>query len=546
MAGPVDPRLLRRARATRNYLVAGVGVGIATAILVIIQAWLLSRSVVEIFATHRLDHPEWLAGLAAVVAARAGLGWLNQWIAARSAAAVKSQLRSDIVAARLAAPAAGTPTAELVTLMTKGLDALDGYFSKYLPQLALAATVPFIVGAVILATDWVSAITLAVTLPLIPIFMALIGWRTQASMDKRWAVMNRLARHFGDLIAGLPTLQAFGRAKAQSRGVAATEEANRRQTMTTLRLSFLSSFALEFLSMLSVAVIAVGIGLRVVAGQMEFWPGLFVLVLAPEAYTPIRMVGVHYHDSADGVAAANQAFDVIDAAHPASGDTDAPSLAEHPLIFDAVSYTYPGAPKPALRDVSFEVAPSEVVAIAGRSGGGKSTALHALMGLLTPTAGAIRIGEVDLADVDATGVRAQLAWVGQEPGMITGTIADNVALGLPREQRSDPDPAVITEALRRAGGAELDPTRHVGDDGEGLSAGERRRVALARALLRIDHGARLLVLDEPTAGLDADTEADVIRHLRATAQHAGALVVTHRPAVLAAADRVVEIGGAAA
>lgn len=523
---------------------AGLAVGVATALFAIAQAWLLASLVVEAWRTQTLAHPERMALLALCFVGRAGLAWLNQTLAVRSAASVKSQLRDDIVAARLRNPLEATSAAQQVTLLTKGLDALDGYFSKYLPQLGLAATVPLIVGVVILATDWISAAILAVTIPLIPLFMALIGWATQARMDRRWFVQQRLAQHFGDLIAGLPTLQAFGRASAQTRGLEQTEEQHRRETMGTLRWSFLSSFALEIISMLSVAVIAVGIGLRLVAGQLTLLPGLFVLLLAPEAYNPIRLVGTHYHDSADGVAAADAAFAAIDASPERGGTAAAPSPADAPVVVDAVDFRYPGTPVPVLDCFSLRLDPGEIVALSGASGGGKSTVLGLVLGFLAPDAGAVRVGDVALTDVDPASWRHHIAYVAQVPGMTHGTIADNVALGLPPEQRLSPDPKIIRDALERAGGAALDPARPVGDDGEGLSGGERRRVALARALVRMDHGASLLILDEPTAGLDAATEAlaiDGIRALRDAGRPAGALVVSHRPAVLAAADRVVTL-----
>ncbi|MFT4108035.1 ABC transporter transmembrane domain-containing protein, partial [Propionicimonas sp.] len=313
MAGPIDPRLLRRARATRGYLVAGVAVGSTTAILTIAQAWLLSRSLSDIFASGTLATLGWaVAGLALVFGLKAVLAWANEWLAQRASAAVKSQLRRDIMAARLDRPLDATSSGGLVTLVTQGLDALDGYFSKYLPQLLLAVTVPLLVGVAVLTSDLLSAVILALTLPLIPLFMALVGWTTEAITKRRWAVQTRLANHFADLIAGLPTLQVFGRARAQAEGLRRSEAAHRSETMRTLRVSFLSALVLELLATLSVAVIAVTIGFRVVYGQLDLATALFILILAPEAYLPVRQVGVHYHDAADGLAAVESAFALID------------------------------------------------------------------------------------------------------------------------------------------------------------------------------------------------------------------------------------------
>lgn len=320
MAGPIDPRLLKRARATRTYLGAGIAVGSLTAVATLGQAWLISQSVADIVGTRTLATLGWaVGGLAAVFGVKAILTWAGEWLGHRAAAAVKSQLRRDLMAARLARPVDSPgSTAGLITLVTQGLDALDGYFSKYLPQLALAVTVPLVVGVAILGADLTSALIVALTLPLIPVFMALVGWTTETLTKRRWKVQTRLAGHFADLVAGLPTLQVFGRAKAQAEGLRRSEAAHRSETMRTLRISFLSALVLELLSTLSVAVIAVTVGFRVLYGDLDLATALFVLILAPEAYLPVRQVGVHYHDAADGIAAADAAFALINAGEPGS------------------------------------------------------------------------------------------------------------------------------------------------------------------------------------------------------------------------------------
>ena len=531
--GPLDPRLLRRGRATLGYLIAGVAVGSATAVLTLVQASALARALGDIFATPTLTVLQqvfWL--LVAVFAGKAVLAWLNQWLAHRAAAAVKSRLRRDVLAARLADPVdPGSSTASLVTLLTQGLDALDGYYSKYLPQLVLAVTVPLIIGIAILTADFASAIVVALTLPLIPIFMALVGWTTEARTRKRWLVQTRLAGHFADLVAGLPTLQVFGRARAQAEGLRRSEDAHRGETMGTLRISFLSALVLELLSTLSVAIVAVGIGFRVVFDQVDLTTAFFVLILAPEVYLPVRQVGVHYHDAADGMAAAESAFAIIESAPTTPPRTASAPVPNAPrLSVDALSHTYPGAQAPALAPVGFDLHPGELMVVTGPSGCGKTTLLNALMGFIAPTAGRVL---VDGAALDAASRRERIAWVGQTPGMISGTIADNVRLGDP-----DADDAAVRQALRQAGGGSLDPARGVGDDGEGLSAGERRRVAVARALLWVASGrADLLVLDEPTAGLDEGTETALLDALDGVTT----LAVSHRPAVIARADRVLTL-----
>ncbi len=529
--GPVDPRLLSRARATRFFLGAGVAAGTATAILVIIQAWLLARTISSFSGAATLDGlTTTLILLAVVLLGRAALTWLTTWLAHRSAAAVKSQLRHDIMAATLQAPGS-TPSASLVTLMTQGLDGLDGYFSKYLPQLVLAVTVPLFVGAAILFSDWGSAVIIAVTVPLIPLFMAMVGWTTEARVRRRYRYQTRLARHFADLVAGLPTLQVFGRAKAQAEGLRRTEDANRTETMGTLRISFLSALVLELLSTLSVAIIALTVGTRLVYYGIDFRTALFVMILAPEVYLPIRQVGVHYHDSADGIAAAEAAFVEIDRLQTSSGTA---AVGTGPIVVEELTHSYGDVV--ALPPTSFVLAPGEVVALSGPSGGGKSTLLAALLGFLTPTAGSVTVDGVGPADTTGRAWRRRFAYVPQTPGLIAGTVADNVRLADP--QAGDDE---VREVLAAAGAPELELGHLVGDEAEGLSAGERRRVGIARALLRIRRDADVLVLDESTAGLDADSEATVVEGVRASG--ASAIVVSHRPAVLAAADRVVQVGG---
>ncbi|EPD32483.1 thiol reductant ABC exporter, CydD subunit [Propionimicrobium lymphophilum ACS-093-V-SCH5] len=546
MPAPLDKRLVQRATATRNFLVAVALTGIGTSLLVIVQAWLIAKAVGGSFDRAQEGLPGMLPGIAKyagllilVFAARGVLSWLDSWLGHRASAKVKSQLRRDIMAARLSRPAdSSTPSGTLITLLTKELDALDGYFAKYLPQLAKAATIPIIVVAVILLADWQSAVICVVTVPLIPIMMALIGWKTQDQVNRRFKVQSRLANHFADLVSGLQTLQVFGRAKAQIKGLKVSEDASRKETMKTLRLAFLSSGVLELLATLSVALVAVTIGFRVVYGHVDLTNSLFVLVLAPEVFLPVRMVGQLFHDSANGTAAANAALNYIERAESGLGSgTEAPgSLTSAEIVFDEVTMRYPNADEDSLTNFSMTLRPGEVTALVGRSGGGKTTTLSLLLGFEQPTSGQITVDDAPLSQLNLGAWREQIAYVAQEPGMINGTIADNIRLGDPEATEEQ-----MRSALDRSGGELLDLSRHVGDDAEGLSAGERRRVAMARALLRIElGGANLLVLDEPTAGLDQKTEARVVDSLRSSG--VGALIVTHRDAILNLADQVIEVG----
>lgn len=326
---PVDPRLLRHARASRAFVAGSVLLGLAGAGLVIAQAMLIAEIVVGGFQdgldAAGLRTP--LLLLAAVAAGRAAVAWLTELCAHRASATVKSQLRGRLLARATELGPSWLTTqrsGELTTLATRGVDALDDYFSRYLPQLGLAVVVPVAVLARIVTEDWISAATIAVTLPLIPAFMVLIGWATQSRMDRQWKLLSRLSGHFLDVVAGLPTLKVFGRAKAQAESIRAITGDYRRATLRTLRIAFISSFALELLSTLSVALVAVGIGMRLVNGRLDLYTGLVILVLAPEAYLPLRQVGTHYHAAAEGLAAAEEVFAVLETAPPVRGTLPAP------------------------------------------------------------------------------------------------------------------------------------------------------------------------------------------------------------------------------
>jgi len=543
VSGPVDPRLLHHGRAARGYLALSVVLGAATAVLVVARAWLLAEIVVGAAADGKdlgqLRVP--LVALLVVVALRAGIAWYSDVAADRCSARVKSQLRAAL-AERVAADApsalGGRRTGELVTLTTRGVDALDGYFSRYLPQLVLAVIVPLTVLAVVAAQDWLSAVIIAVTLPLIPVFMVLIGTATRSHTDRQLRTLQRLSGHFLDVVAGLPTLKVFGRSKAQVETIRAVTDRYRRATMSTLRLAFLSALVLELLASVAVALVAVSIGLRLLHGDVGFQTALLVLILAPEAYLPLRAVGTHFHASAEGLSAAEQVFEVLERPVPPRGQrADAPDPSRAPLVIDDLRVDHPGRDQPALDGFRLELAPGEIVALTGPSGCGKSTLLSVLLGFVVPTSGTVRVGGVDLAEVDPEAWRRRLAWVPQRPYLFASSIDANIRLGRPSATAAEVDAAVAAAGLGPVVAGLPDGLATVlGERGVGLSAGERQRVALARAFLR---DAPLLLLDEPTASLDGDVEAEVLAAVRRLAAGRTVLLVAHRPALAALADRVV-------
>jgi thiol reductant ABC exporter CydD subunit len=544
----LDQRLLAYARATRTFLFLSVGLGVLSALLIVAQAWLLADVVARAFiggrSLEQLQTP--LIALLLVVFARATVAWVAELAASRSSARAKSQLRAALLqrAATLGLDNSREQrTGELAVLATRGIDALDGYFSLYLPQLFLAVIVPVVVVVVVLWNDWLSAAIIAFTIPLIPLFMALVGAATKERMDDQFRTLERLAGHFLDVVAGLGTLKVFGRAKAQAQAIREITERYRRAAIGTLRITFLSSLILELVAMISVALVAVEIGLRLMNGHLDLRTALFALILAPEAYLPLRQLGANYHASAEGMAAAEQVFAVLEAPEAPRGTRiDFPDPALAGLTVEGLRVSYPGRSEPALDGLSLTVSEGEVLALVGPSGCGKSTLLSVLLGLVTPERGSVRVGDVDLAELDLDAWRSRLAWVPQRPHLFKASISQNVRLG-----RSDASTDEVRSAIAAAG--LTDAVRNLpdgldtvlGDRGAGLSAGERQRVALARAFLR---DAPLLLLDEPTANLDGETEREIVQTIGRLAEGRTIVLVAHRPALIAVADRVLSLAPA--
>ncbi len=540
---PVDPRLLRYARAARGYFVASALIGLVQTAVVIAFAWLLTDAVTGAIAGRDVTGSLlWLVGLAGV---RGLLIALSDAAGSRAAARTGSELRAALVAAigRLGPGwLAARNRAALAVTAGHGLDALDAYFGRYIPQLVLTVITTPAVLAVMWWQDWPSGLIALVTLPLIPLFLILIGLATRGVQRRQWVTLQRMAARFADTVQGLATLRLFGRERRAAARIEQTADQYRRETMKVLRYSFLSGFSMELLSSLAVALIAVAVGFRLLSGELSLEVGLFVLLLAPEAFLPIRQVGVQFHAATEGVAATEDIFEVLDAA----GDGEAVP-GEQPgddgvgperrpedgvLRVEGLRVRRGDALLPA---VSFVVAPGEITLVEGPSGSGKSSVLAALRGAADFT-GEARFGGEDIRALSPAG---WLAWAGQSPGLLRGTVAQNVALGDP-----DASAAGIREALVAACAGELDPVQELGVQGDGLSGGQAQRVAVARALHRQARDPRrLLVLDEPSSALDAETEARLWQALRERADAGSAiLLVSHRRTARDIADRIVDLG----
>jgi len=546
---PLDPRLLRRARAARIYLALTVALGWATAALVLAQALLLARAITEIFhgGAALADLSGSLGLLLGIALLRAAVAWVQESAAHASAASVKRELREAVLAhAVRLGPAwlAGERSAELAVLATRGLDGLDPYLARYLPQLVLSVVVPLTVLVAVGLRDPLSALILLVTLPLVPMFGALVGWATERAQARRWTELQRLAGYFLDLVRGLPTLKVFGRSRGQLRGIREQGEAYRRTTMAVLRVSFVSSLTLELLATISVALVAVTIGVRLVAGGLGLEAGLAVLLLAPEAYLPLRLSAQHFHASQEGLSAAGRVLEILETPPPAAGDASPPELTRTQIHVEDVAVARPD--RPALAPVRFSVAPGETVALVGPNGAGKSTLLAVLLGFLRPTSGRVVLEadgrRVDLAEVDLERWRAHVAWVPQAPHLFAGTVAENVRVARPDASEED-----VRRALEAVGADFVEELPEglatvLGERGAGVSEGQRQRLALARAFLR---DAPILLLDEPTASLDGPTEQRVLEAVARLAEGRTVVLVAHRPSLLRLADRVVKVAGPA-
>ncbi len=534
----------------RHLLALDVGLGLVAALLVLVQATLLARIVARAFEGASLaDVSRELVLLALAFAGRGTLAWGFEVAGRRAAASVLSELRLALVARRLRdQPIAldGVEAGEVAASAVQGVDGLEAYFARYLPQLVLASIVPIVVLAWVATIDLITAGVMLLTLPLVPVFMWLIGRYTEERTRERWQALRELSGHFLDVLRGLPTLQAFNRSRAQASVLADVGERYRRTTMATLRVGFLSGSVLELAATVGVALVAVTVGVRLDHGSLGLQAGLTVLVLAPELYLPLRQLGAQFHASADGLAVAERMLELLDAppAVAVIGRLVPPSPREAPVRLESVSFEYPSRPGLVLDGFELELSPCETVALVGASGTGKTTVASLLLRFAEPVAGRVTVGGIDLAECRPELWRRLIAWVPQRPTIFRGTVADNIRLGNDSaDEGALRDSAVLAGADRFIRDLPAGYGTVVGDGGRPLSAGERRRIALARAFVR---DAPLVILDEPTADLDrtsADVVAEAIQRLRAGRT---VLLIAHRAELVAHADRIVELAGGSA
>lgn len=536
---PLDPQVLPHLLPARRSLAVVVGAGAAGGVLTLAQAWAIGSLVVRLVTDPSGTgwHASALA-LLAVVALRALVEHVGDLASTRAAARVSTTLRHRLLAAASRRP--GRTDVEpdaLVLLATRGATSVEPYVTRYLPALVLAAVLPPLTVVAIWSLDWLSGLIVLLTLPLVPVFAALVGMTTRDRAARQWRELGVLSGHFLDVVRGLPTLVAHRRAEAQVARIGAVTERYRRATVDTLRLAFASSSVLELVATLSVALVAVCVGLRLAGATIGFETALVVLLLAPEAYWPLRRVGAEFHAAAEGTAALTGATRALAALEDGTPGTRVPSSTRVDLAGLAPGHA--GSAQALTDPLDVELPGRGLVVVTGPSGCGKSTLLQTLRGEQAPYAGRVLVGGVDLVDVDPDWWRRQVAWLPQRPWLGAGTIRDTLLLGAPAATDERLWQVLARLGMTDAVAAHPDGLgRLLGEDGAGLSAGQRARLAMARVLLA---ERPVVLLDEPSAHLDEATERVLLEAVGVLAEQALVVVVAHRAAVLAAADLVVDL-----
>lgn len=535
--------LFKRVGAMRIYLVATVVVGLLVAATTVAQMVFLSKVVDRVFLDGEglRDVGRLLLALLGAVAVRAALVWVKEVVAERGAVRAKTEVRERLLSHVFSlgpAYAVGERSGELATTATEGVERLEPYFARYLPQVALSALVPVLIAAYILPHDLASGVLLLITAPVIPIMMVLVGSYAEEHTRRQWLALSRLGARFLDSLQGLTTLKTFGRAAQETDRVAAVSDEFRRRTLKVLRFAFLSGLVLEFMTAAAIALVAVTLGVRLINGAVTFEQAFLVLLLAPEFYKPLRELGAHRHAGMEGKAAARRIFEILDTPAPVRSGNLSPDRLSGGLTveFSGVWYSYSGRDLPALCGVDLKLPAGSRTAVVGRSGSGKSTLVNLLLRFLDPEDGTIIANGLRIADLPVGAWRERVALVPQRPYLFYGSLLENIRLARPGASQAE-----VEEAAELAGAADF--IRHlprayeaqVGERGLLLSGGQAQRVAIARAFLK---DAPLLVLDEPTSSLDPESEALIGAAIERLARGRTTLVVAHRLNTALAADRI--------
>jgi ATP-binding cassette subfamily C protein CydD len=544
----IDRRLLQHAQTTRLELFLTITLGIVRGFILVGQARILSRVVNGVFLeTQTLsDVTDLLILFSGLSLVRAMLTWGVERYAHRAAMHIKNNLRQQLTEHIFTLGPAFTRrerSGELTNTLTEGIEALEAYFSQYLPQLAFAAFVPLTILLFVFPLDLTSGLVLLLTAPLIPIFMNLIGDAAARQTERQWISLSRMSAHFLDTLRGLTTLKLLGRSHTHAETVAAVSDRFRNTTLGVLRVTFLSALVLELIATLSTAIVAVEVGLRLLYGRLVFEMGFFVLLLAPEFYIPLRMLGTRFHAGMAGVTAARRIFEIFERSAPAIPriSTQDASRLDLNIQFDNVHFNYGEEREHALRGVTFTLTAGQQVAIVGPSGAGKSTIAQLLLRFIQPTHGAITVDGIPLESLDITAWRKRIAWVPQTPYLFNASILDNLRLA---EPEANPDRIKRAAQLAHADAfIRKMPQGYetiVGERGERLSAGQAQRIALARAFLR---DAPLFILDEATANLDPLHEELVQASVRDLTRDRTSLVIAHRLSTVQSADTILVLSG---
>lgn len=542
---PFDPRLMAHVSHARRYIIGLGGLGAIETCLILAQCFLIAGAISPVIDGVRAYNEIYgmVIALALVFALRAALRYGREAYGHRAALRTIAALRARVLrkagdlGPRWLSEGRSSST---TTLVTSGLDDLEPYFVKFLPQLVLCVLATPVALITVLVLDWVSAMIIVLCIPLVPTFMILVGRMTAAFASERLASMQRLGQQLLDLLGGLSTLKGLGREKQPAVRVKQLGDDYARKTMQTLVVAFLSGGVLEFLTTLSTALVAVEVGLRMVAGNLGLFAGLTIIMLTPEVFNPIREVGTQFHASSNGVAASQQALDILEAPL-ADGDLPAPSLTDSPIVFENLSVLAPGRETVAPHRLSARIEPGEITALRGKSGSGKSTSISVLTRFVNPTEGTVKVDGVPITDIERESLWQQITWVPQRPVLTPGTVLENLGTELSPELR---------EAAELAGFIEVIDSLPdgwqtvIGQGGVGLSVGQRQRLALTRALLE---DSPLVLLDEPSAHLDARSENHVVRAVQAIrAQGRTVVVIAHRQALVQIADHVIDVVSATA